>query len=135
MSGFDDAAKAIETRLSAAWVTTKIRYVNAPFVETRTPYVALFVLDGEGHQISLGAVVLHRWVGVILMQVFVLQDTGTRLAKTYANTLGAVFDRAEFSSGASGLIRCRVPSVQEIGITNGWYQLNVSVPFIRDKTY
>jgi hypothetical protein len=135
MSGFDDAAKAIEARLAAAWTVTPIRYENAPFKETTAPYIALYVLDGEGHQVSLQAAPLRRWVGIITIQIFVPQDTGTRVAKGYANTLGAIFDRAEFSSGASGLIRSRIPSIREIGILNGWYQVNVDVPFIRDKAY
>lgn len=135
MSGFDDCTKAVEIRLNAGWTTTPIRYENVAFIETNEPYVALYVLDGEGHQISLGTVALRRWVGVIFVQIFVKQDTGSRLAKSYANTIGALFDRAEFSVGVSGLIRCRVPSIHEVGITNGWYQINVSVPFIRDKAY
>lgn len=135
MSGFEDEAKAIEIRLTTNWTTTPIRYVNAPFKETDQPYVALFVLDGDGHQISLGPVALRRWVGIIVIQIFVPQDSGSRVAKTYATTLAAIFDRVEFSTDASGLIRCRVPALREVGIINGWYQLNVEVPFIRDKTY
>ena len=135
MSGFAEEAKAIETRLAAGWTTTPIRYDNAPFPETTAPYVALFILDGDGNQISLGAVALRRWVGLIVLQIFVPQDTGTRLAKGYANTLGALFDRAEFPVENGGLIRCRVPSIAEIGIRNGWNQLNVTIPFTRDKQY
>ena len=132
---FADERKAIESRLAAAWTTTPIRYENVPFGATSSPYVALFVIDGEGQQISLGTPALRRWVGIIMIQVFVPQDTGTQLAKGYADTIGAIFDRAQFSSGNSGTIRCRVPSIQSIGIQNGWHQINVSIPFIRDKQY
>ena len=130
-----DERKAIESRLAAAWATTPIRYENVPFAAPSTPYVALFILDGEGNQVSLGTPALRRWTGIIIVQVFVPQDTGTQIAKSYADTIGAIFDRAQFSSGNSGTIRCRVPSVKSIGITNGWNQVNVSVPFIRDKQY
>ena len=127
--------QAIESRLAAAWTTTPIRYENVPFAQQTTPYVALFILDGQGDQISLGTPALRRWVGIIVVQVFVPQDTGTQLARSYADTIGAVFDRAQFSSGSSGMIRCRIPSVTVVGITNGWSQLNVTIPFIRDKQY
>jgi len=130
-----DERTAIENRLAAGWSTTPIRYENVPFKEPTAPYVALFILDGEGLQISLGTPALRRWPGLIKMQIFVQQDSGTQLAKAYADSLGALFDRAQFSSGNSGTIRCRVPSTTEVGITNGWYQLNVTIPFIRDRQY
>ena len=133
---FADERKAIESRLAAAWTTTPIRYENVPFGAISTPYVALFIIDGQGQQISLGtAPVLRRWVGIIMIQVFVPQDTGTQIVKSYADTIGVIFDRAQFSSGNSGTIRCRVPSIQSIGIQNGWQQINVSIPFIRDRQY
>lgn len=126
---------AIESRLAANWTTTPIRYENVPFRETVGPYIALFILDGEGEQISLGTPALRRWPGVIKIQVFVPQDTGTKLARTYADILGILFDRAQFSSGNSGTIRCRVPSILHVGVTNGWDQINVTIPFVRDRQY
>lgn len=135
MAGFSDERKAIESRLAAAWTTTPIRYENIPFAERSTPYVALFIGNGEGTQVSLGTPALRRWVGIIMIQIYAPQDSGTNLSKSYADTIGAIFDRAQFSSGNSGTIRCRIPSIQNIGVTNGWNQLNVTVPFIRDRQY
>lgn len=135
MSGFADERKAIEARMAAAWTTTKIRYENVPFASLSTPYVALYILDGEGLQISLGTPALRRWVGIIMVQVFVPQDSGTQVAKGYADTIGAIFDRAQFSTGGSGTIRCQIPSLKSVGVTNGWQQVNVTIPFIRDKQY
>jgi len=132
---FADERKAIESRMAAAWTTTPIRWENVPFAATSTPYVALFILDGEGNQVSLGSPALRRWVGIIVVQIFVQQDTGTQLARSYADTIGAIFDRAQFSSGNSGMIRCQTPSINNVGVTNGWNQINVTVPFIRDKQY
>jgi len=135
VTGFEDERRAIESRMAANWTTTPIRYENVPFTETREPYVACFIRDGEGHQISLGTVALRRWSGLIIIQIFVQQDKGTTLAKTYADTVAAIFDRAEFSTGNSGPIRCRIPSITEVGVTNGWFQVNVTIPFIRDRQY
>jgi hypothetical protein len=135
VTGFEDARNAIESRMAANWSTTPIRYENVPFKETADPYVALFIRDGEGIQASLGQVALRRWPGLIVVQVFVLPDTGTKLAKTYAETIGAIFDRAEFAVPNGGSITCRIPSIAEVGVTNGWYQVNVTIPFIRDRQY
>lgn len=130
---FEDTRKAIESRLASNWTTTPIRFENVPFTETAVPYVALFILDGEGKQISLGTPSLQRWAGLIVVQIFVPQDTGTKTARTYADAIGAIFDRQQFASGNSGTIRSRIPSIRRIGITHGWDQTNVTIPFIRDK--
>jgi hypothetical protein len=135
MSGFADERIAIEKRFHDTWTTTPIVWGNVPFAEQTGPYVALFILDGEGHQVSLGTPALRRWAGVIIVQIFVEQDTGTKLARQYADTIGAIFDRAQFSYGSSGTIRCRIPSITPVGIENGWFQINVEIPFIRDKQY
>lgn len=132
---FEDARNAIESRLASHWTTTPIRFENVPFVETASAYVALFILDGEGQQISLGTPALRRWPFVIAIQVFVPQDTGTKTARTYADTLAAIFDRAQFSAGNSGTIRCRVPSIEPAGVKDGWYQIAVTVPGFRDRSY
>lgn len=132
---FEDARRAIETRLETNWTTTPIRFENVPFQETMQPYVALFIRDGQGMQISLGTPALRRWPAVIVVQIFVPQDIGTKLAKTYADSIAAIFDRAQFSSGNSGTIRCRIPSIEPVGITHGWHQTNVTVPMIRDRQY
>ena len=135
MSGFDAARQAIESRLAANWTTTPIKFENVPFLETTDPYVALFILDGEGLQVSLGTPAVRRWPSVITIQVFVPQDTGTKLPRTYADTIGAIFDRAQFSAGVSGTISCGIPSISHVGITNGWDQFNVTIPLKRAKQY
>lgn len=135
MSGFNSTRQAIEARLAANWTTTPIRFENVPFQETGAPFVALYILDGEGRQISLGQSVTRRWVSVIILQIFTPSSTGTRIGKMYADSLGAIFDRAEFSAGNSGTIRCRIPSMHTVGDVEGWHQINVTIPLIRDKHY
>lgn len=135
MSGFRDAAAAIEGRLSSNWLTTAIKYEGAPFTEPTAAYVAIFIRDGEGIQISLGSPAVRRWPGIIMLQVFAPEMTGTRKAREYADSLGAIFDRVDFSSGNSGLITCRTPSIEVIGARDGWCQVNVTVPFRRSRQY
>lgn len=135
MSGFEDSRRAIEDRFKQNWTTTPIKFENAPFLEIRSAYVAIFIREGDGSQISLGTVALRRWPGVIVFQIFIPQETGTKAAKAYADTIGGIFDRAQFFYGNSGIIRCRVPSASSSSVRDGWYQLNVSVPYIRDRQY
>lgn len=132
---FADTLKAVESRLQTNWTTTPIKFQNVPFNETATAYVALFLQDGEGLQISLGTVALRRWAGIIIVQVFVPETTGTSVARGYADTIGAIFDRVQFSSGNSGVISCRTPSIETIGLRDGWWQVNVTIPYRRNKQY
>lgn len=135
MSGFADERRAIEERLAAGFTAIPIRYENVPFQQTQTPYCALFIRRGEGNQIELGAGPrLARWAGLIVVQVFVPEDTGTQVAAQHADSIAAVFHRQDFSAGASGLIRCRVARVETIGNRHGWHQVNVVTPYIRDKS-
>ena len=135
MSGFAAERQAIEARLEANFTAMPIRFENAPAAETQDPYCALFIRRGEGHQITLGpSPQLQRWAGLIVVQVFVPEDTGTQVIADYADSIAAVFNRQELSTGASGLIRCRVARVDTIGTRNGWFQMNVTIPYIRDKS-
>jgi hypothetical protein len=132
---FEATRVAIESRVQTNWTTTPIKFENVPFKETKDAYVALFILEGEGQQVSLGTPATRRWPGVIIIQVFVPEDSGTKLAKTYADALAAIFDRVQFSSGNSGTISCRIPSVETVGAKDGWHQTNVTVPFKRARQY
>jgi hypothetical protein len=135
MSGYADERQAIEARMASGFTTIPCRYENAPFREMVTAYCALFIRTGEGNQVTLGSTPqLHRWTGLIIVQIFVPEDTGTQAARGYADAIADVFRRQEFSAGASGLIRCRTPRIEPAGTRDGWYQLNVVTPYIRDKT-
>lgn len=135
MSGFAAERQAIESRLAANFTAIPIQFENVPAPASKDPYCALFIRRGDGHQISLGpSPQLQRWAGLIIVQVFVPEDTGTQEIATHADNIAAVFNRQEFSSGASGLIRCRVAKVETIGVRNGWFQQNVTIPYSRDKS-
>lgn len=130
---FEDAGKAIETRMQNNWNTTPIKFENVPFVEPSTAYVALVIRDGEGSQIDCGTPALSRWPGVIMIQVFVPVDTGTRQAREYADQIAPIFSRAQFSNGNSGNISCRIASIEKAPDKNGWCQFNVTVPYQRSR--
>ena len=134
MSGFEQERQAIEERLASNYTALPIRFENAPFRETSTAYCALFIRRGEGRQVTLGdGAQHHRWTGLIIVQVFYPEDTGTAAALQQATTIGDIFRRQEFSVSGSGLIRCRVPSIETVGVRNGWFQVNITTPYLRDK--
>lgn len=135
MGAFADERRAIEERLSANWSATPIRFENVPFQEIQNDYIACFIRSGEGRQISISNTPLTRFAGVIIIQIFVKADKGTQQARLYADQLDPIFRNQTFSAGVSGLIRCWLPSLVPVGTAHGWYQMNLEIPYWRDKVY
>lgn len=138
MAHWDDARIAIESRINSNWTTTPVRYWSSgvPFVVPATAYIAVQIEEFTASQITLGSVPqTHRYTGIITIQVLVPERQGAKLAATYCDTLDPIFRRAQFSSGNSGVITCRTPQVRTIGIMNGWYQMNMSIEYHRDKMH
>jgi len=138
MAHWDHARIAVEKRLNDNWMTTPIRFwsSNAPFNVPATAYIALMVEEFDGRQITLGGTPqLHRYAGQITIQVLVPERTGASVALGYCDTLDDLFRRAQFSYSNSGLITCRTPQRRDVGVTQGWYQVNLVIPYQRDKSH
>lgn len=137
MAHWDDARIAFESRLATGWPTTPIHYWSSgvPFEPpTSGGYVALTVEEFSARQITLGSTPqTHRYFGVVTLQVFVPERQGAKLAAGYCDTLDDLFRRAQFSLGNSGLITCRTPQARMVGVSDGWYQINLSIDYQRDK--
>ncbi len=131
--GWASERTAIESRLNANWTTTPIKYEWAPFQETRNPYVALFIRNGDRNQITLGSNPTVRSISLVIVQIFVPQEQGTALAKTYADSIAAIFDRVQIVTADSNLISFQTASAEAVGELEGWSQFNVTIPFSRDE--
>ena len=84
-------------------------------------------------QITLGQDPTVRSVSLIIVQIFVQKDTGSALAKSYADSIAAIFDRVQFVTSDSQLISCQTGSIEYVGQFGGWEQYNVTVPYTRDE--
>lgn len=138
MAHVEDTIAGIERRLEAGWTTTPIHYYtsNMPFIERDVPYIALNIEEGAARQVSFGnGVQMHRYDGIIIIQIFVKERTGARLATQYASTLSDLFRSAQFEYLLSGMITCRTPEPRIVGVQAGWFQLNVEVEYKRDKIH
>lgn len=135
---FRDERRAIEKRFNDQWAgATPIRWDNVPFKipDPPVPWVGFAVRPANNNRQTIGPNRLLRSVGIINIQLFAPEATGTNAIDTLVDTAAAIFDEAEFSLGNSGLIRCRVPEIDYIGNrdNDGWFQKNVICPYIRDK--
>jgi hypothetical protein len=138
MAHWNDARIAIEKRFNDNWTTTPKRFwsSNTPFEIPTTAYVAIQIDEMDARQISFGnPPYLHRYDGLITIQILVPERTGPAVADGYCDTLDTLFRCAQFSYNNSGVITCRTPQKRTVGITQGWYQVNLLVQYKRDKIH
>lgn len=135
MTGFNDERAAIEARLQSNLSGTPIEFENVRFTKPNgSPYVALFIRGGTGNQASIGASRnVHRWPGIIQVDIFVPEDSGTKAAREIADTVSGIFLNESFASGTDGLIRCQTPSYQDFGVTNSYHRGVLTINYRREK--
>lgn len=133
--GFAGVRAAVEQRFQSTWGSTSaVAYDNAPFdvpkqYRDRSPWVRLTILSGAGRRADLGQTVRHhRSVGVVVVQVFVVEDSGAETALSLADIAAAVFRDAQFSG-----MTFRTPQLERVGARDGWHQVNVVCPYQWDE--
>ena len=133
-SGYASELQAIESRFATEWNDrTPVAYHNVPFVPPENPpapWVRLTVLSGQSSQASMGDTALFRHSGVIDVTVFVPAGTASKGARELVDAVAEIFRRKQFSG-----ITCRAPGFGDVGVRDGWYQINVSFPFHRDAIF
>lgn len=125
--------KAIQSRFESLWTATPIRLEGVPFREYHENFVALFIRNGDRGQLTLGDSPTIQSVSAIIVQVFVLNDAGSRAAKEYADAVAAIFDRVQFLTTDNDLISCMTASVEYVGPSDEWLQYNVTIPYTRTE--
>lgn len=132
-TGFEGEHNEIRGRLKTVWgSTTPIAWPNDDFTPPNPPtnWIRLTINDGESHQLGLGALpAVTRYYGNIIVQIFTLQDKGDAPALILADSVKAVFH-----NWCGVAVSCRQAKIKTVGNDgNGWYQINVNIPFIRDE--
>lgn len=137
---FADERTAIENLFSTGWALTahaSVPIVYDNFDETFSgeadPWIRLTIKPGDSAQISLGSSPYCRYAGVVTVQVFVRVNTGTVLIRTLAEAVANILRREETLSGESGVISFTIPRLVNVGVENGWFQMNVITNYKRDK--
>jgi hypothetical protein len=120
----------------SAWTTTQICYPNDKFTPPpKASWVRLVIQAGDSAQIELGGEKnTHRHPGLVILQVFTPLEWGDKTALDYADQLAALFRRKTVSF-TGGSIVFRSPTVREVGPDAAYFQVNVSVPFVRDVLF
>lgn len=134
--GFETAYNEIRTKFNTDWAArTPIAWPNVQYTPPdNKSYWGTFTIveapeQDSGTQISLGATTnANRYAGVIIIQLFAPLNVGDKQILTYAD---AALNILGNWNGVT--VRCRRGTIKNIGSDGqGWYQVNVRVPFIRD---
>lgn len=128
--GFEDIRLAIEIRM-ATWGVAPVDYDGtrkSPEVEAaideKSSWVRCKIDHGVSFTAGVGQSPCVRRTGLIIMQIFTDDNSGSRPAALLADSLAQHFEYYQ-----AGQFETQAASVQRIGPSDGWYQYNVSVPF------
>jgi hypothetical protein len=95
---FDD----IVTRLKMEWTTTPLVFENMPYSLPATPspfvYAEIFGDDYDVDSVGAPGQNMFKETGVAYLHVMVPNETGSRVARTYANSLLNLFREQQVGS-------------------------------------
>ena len=143
LAGYEDAREAIEETFVNAWSVlgnpAKIEMDNFRFEQSQVKNLnwgRLTIDGGETEQVGLGTKPYAYSDGLITMQFFAPEKTGTSAIRTLVDQFLDIWKDADgrpldFSKGDSGRIRTKLGRGARDGVVEGWYQMRAIVPFTR----
>jgi hypothetical protein len=127
MSRFTEQS-IIESFFKTSWPYTPIAVENINFNDKLIDeWVRLTVIPSDSNLPYLGQATTREH-GIISVQVFTKAGTGSGAAKKYADQISDLFKYLDIER-----IRCLMPSIDTIGESGGWYQVNVTTKYSREE--
>lgn len=134
MSFFSDVsniAQRLVSQLAIGHPTIKLLMPNDVREVNEERWCYLTVKPGDTQQVSMGgASNRFRTVGVVTVGIMLKPDKGPGDALNLADDISGYL-----RNWKSGNLRLRAPTVQDLGLSGGWYQVNVIVPYQSDHFY
>lgn len=119
----------IETYFVGLWSYTEVEYENQnKDTSNLDEWTRFRVFNAGGKQVSLGNNPRFRYRGLVVVQVFIRDGIGVGRAKTLADLVDPIFRNTVL-----GEIHFGVPEASKLGVTDGWYGLNVDCPYYREE--
>ena len=120
-----NAARAILAARMATWTTTPIHWPNTPpLTVTASAWVRFAVISNGDAAAWITSGHPGFESGFVAAQVFVPSGSGDGTASALADSVAALF--REYTSGQ---LSCGPATVRTVGDADGWYQINISVPW------
>ena len=131
---YEEARNAIQGYLDATWSATpagSIAYDNLPFTPpSGAPWLRLALRHAEGRQASFGgATKRYRRSGLAVLQIFVPEGEGPTEAMQLGDAAVSLFDGLVLA----GSLRFGAVALREIGVEDGWFQINVAADYSFDE--
>lgn len=132
---FSEEREAIETRFGSLFdsSTTPVQYGNVSLLKKGhesipTPYkgnsfVKLSIVGGtsEQREVTRSITTIN---GLLNINVYTSQDMGSQLARGIVDEIFPIFNAVVFNGITTG-----PATVRELPPNNGWYVMNISVPY------
>lgn len=129
-----DTHDTVITAFEAAWSYTSVAWPNLQFDSTGlnpAEWVRITVIPADSDQVSMGGSTnLHRQFGVVLLEIYIDQDSGARRSVELADLAKTFFHSLSLAE-----ITFRSPNVEHIGASDGWLQKNVSCDYYTDENF
>lgn len=127
---FEQERQALETRFSTLWVDTPIKWPNVHFKTSGLDeFVSLTIVHNDAEQAQQGNLIhLYRYYAFISTQIFVRPNRGSRRAYALADKAVEIWKTRTIE-----FLHIGVPELVEVGVLEGWFQLNVIHPFYRNE--
>ena len=128
---FETINKSIRTHINHSTLgSQKIAFPNIEFTipDPPSPFIRLSIKHGDTALLGCGLPKYQRSIGVVIMQVFVPEGQGDKLALQIVDEICTVLDNVDIST-----VRFQSTRVKEVGVAGGFYQLNTLTPFTSDK--
>lgn len=125
---FQTVRKNIEAHFAGQFSAAPALYENdSGDRPSGAPWVRLTVQSTEAERNELGDQSTYNVAGFVVVQVFVPKGDGATVADGLVDTVSAVFREKQIGNLHTG-----TPTRLPQGERDGWYQVNVSVPFEGD---
>lgn len=123
---YTEISKSITAKFAAMSLSALKYYENIPWdMDGITgPWVRLAILHRGGRHNGTGSGPIFLYPGNIVFDIFIPENTGTGDVDTIADEL-----RAEFRAAQFDCINCDVDELHRVGLSNGFYHWQLTIPF------
>lgn len=127
---FDLERRSIETRFEASWADTPIKWPNARLTtKGLDEWVAIFLIPDAVKQVQIGTINnVYRYFSNVVVQVFIKPSIGSNRALDLATKISDIWRTTQFDQ-----ITLMTPTIENVGIMEGWYQIDVICKYHRDE--
>lgn len=129
----------LETHFKTAWLASAyaavpVIFENTTIKQPTTDFLIHRIADTDGRQVEItgqGAA-LHRYNGLLQIDLLIAPGTGSTTAKKMFDVIDPMYSRQQLVDGAGGIMTFRTPSFRSMGLVNERYRFVITCSYHRD---